>query len=278
VANGQNYVMFYHKVPWTVPSVMTRYRTLYDHTNVLHHWLFYTTTAAQPGAVETGIGTHIGQGSQLVAGWAVGGNDVTMPPGITGRLPAPGTTVMVEWHFYNQGAAVADLSGIEVCTVPAAQVDPVKVSGLTWLGTENFNGPFGMPAGVESKFTGTCNPSWNNAPNNMPITIYSFLPHMHKLGKNMESYITRANGTKEPVFNKPFQFDNQISYDLDPYLVLNRGDTITSTCTFFNNTNASVAFGPSSDQEMCYQFAFSYPAGALENGVSSLAGATNTCW
>ena len=40
----------------------------------------------------------------------------------------------------------------------------------------------------------------------------------------------------------------------------------------------SVAFGPSSNQEMCYNFAYSYPAGALDNGVPSLVGATNTCW
>jgi hypothetical protein len=29
---------------------------------------------------------------------------------------------------------------------------------------------------------------------------------------------------------------------------------------------------------MCYQFAYSYPVGALNNGVFSLTGATNTCW
>ncbi len=31
-------------------------------------------------------------------------------------------------------------------------------------------------------------------------------------------------------------------------------------------------------QEMCYQFTISYPYGALNNGVISLIGATNTCW
>jgi hypothetical protein len=280
VATNENYIMFYHKVPWTEPVVMTSYRTVYDHTQVLHHWLLYSTAkSVADGTIEKGIGTHLGDSATLVAGWAVGGNDVKMPPGITGRLPAPGSILMLEWHFFNQtGAAVADRSGVEICTVPASQVEPTKVGGITWLGTENFNGPFGMPAGVESKFTGTCTPSWNNAPQGTPITIYTFQPHMHKLGKHMESYVTRSNGIKEMVFSEAFQFDNQITYNMNPYIVLNRGDTITSTCTFFNNTNASVAFGPSSNQEMCYQFAFSYPAGALENGVSSLVGATNTCW
>ena len=45
-----------------------------------------------------------------------------------------------------------------------------------------------------------------------------------------------------------------------------------------NISSGNVAFGPSTEQEMCYQFAFSYPAGALENGILSLVGATNTCW
>lgn len=45
-----------------------------------------------------------------------------------------------------------------------------------------------------------------------------------------------------------------------------------------NTSDYGVAFRPSTDPEMCYQFAFAYPAGALENGVLSLVGATNTCW
>ena len=56
------------------------------------------------------------------------------------------------------------------------------------------------------------------------------------------------------------------------------GDVIESTCTFNNTTTSSVAFGQSTEQEMCYQFALAYPYDALNNGVLSLIGATNTCW
>jgi hypothetical protein len=94
----------------------------------------------------------------------------------------------------------------------------------------------------------------------------------------MTSVIKRANGMNETVFDKPFDFNHQVHYPQDPLIVLPPGETITSTCTFDNTTNNSVAFGPSTEQEMCYQFAFSYPAGALDNGVLSLIGATNTCW
>jgi hypothetical protein len=61
-------------------------------------------------------------------------------------------------------------------------------------------------------------------------------------------------------------------------LVMHAGDRITSTCTFENTTTGNVAFGQSTHKEMCYQFAFAYPYGALNNGVVSLIGATNTCW
>jgi hypothetical protein len=148
-----------------------------------------------------------------------------------------------------------------------------KIAGMTWLGTENFNGPLGMPAHQMSSFGGTC-PNDSGA----PITIWAVWPHMHKLGRHMTSVIKRANGMNETVFDKPFDFNHQVHYPQDPMIVLQPGETITSTCTFDNTTNNSVAFGPSTEQEMCYQFAFSYPAGALDNGVLSLIGATNTCW
>jgi hypothetical protein len=92
----------------------------------------------------------------------------------------------------------------------------------------------------------------------------------------MQTVVLRADGSTEEVFNKAFDFNYQITYDAA--VELRPGDLITSTCTFLNTSNAPVAFGPSTDQEMCYQFAYSYPAGALDNGVPSLVGATNTCW
>jgi len=60
--------------------------------------------------------------------------------------------------------------------------------------------------------------------------------------------------------------------------VLNAGDSITSSCTFNNTTSGVIDFGQSTKQEMCYQFTFAYPYGALNNGVLSLIGASNTCW
>jgi hypothetical protein len=271
VGPGEQYVCNNYVIPWTGEVEMVRYETIYDNTEILHHWLLYDVPGgAVDGTFLPCIGTHVLQDAQLVAGWAVGSNDVEMPPDVGLRMPGPDRSFMLEWHFYNSTPELQeDRSGIRICVMPKGTRP--KTAGMTWLGTEFFNGPAGMPAGVESEFSGTC---VNDS--SEPITIFRLWPHMHQWGRNMNSVAHRADGTTEEVFDMPFSFDYQISYDAN--IVLMPGESITSTCRFHNMSAGPVAFGPSSDQEMCYQFAFSYPAGALDNGVVSLVGANNTCW
>jgi hypothetical protein len=275
VVPGEHYVSFYYTTPWKEPAELVSWRTVYDNQKVMHHWLLYSTLGStMDGTFAPSIGTHIGDAAELVAGWAVGGNDVHMPKDVGLQLPPPGAGLLLEWHFYNPGEPTMDSSAVEICTLPAGTMK--NTAGMTWLGTENFNGIAGMPPKTMSTFSGTCLPSREGMNDTDPIRIFTLWPHMHTYGRNMKTVVNRANGTQEEVFNKPFNFDYQITYDaaIDLY----PGDTITSTCTFMNTSDLSVAFGPSTDQEMCYQFAFSYPVRALSNGVPSLVGATNTCW
>jgi len=276
VIPGEHYVSFFYNAPWKVPSELVSWRTVYDNKALLHHWLLYSTLGSEiDGAFLPSIGTHIGDDAQLVAGWAVGGNDVDMPEGVGLRMPAPGSGLMLEWHYYNSTGAIAeDSTVVQVCVVPAGTLE--HTAGMTWLGTEDFNGLAGMPPGQRGDYGGTCFPSREGMNDSDPIHIFTLWPHMHKYGRNMRSAVNRADGRVEEVFNKPFDFNQQITYDAG--IDLFPGDTITSTCTFDNTSDFAVAFGPSTEQEMCYQFAFSYPAGALDNFVVSLVGATNTCW
>ena len=273
---GEHYVSFYYTAPWKQPSELVSWRTLYDNKAVLHHWLLYSTVGNDmDGTFLPSIGTHVGDDAELVAGWAVGGNDSDMPDGVGLRMPPPGAGLMLEWHYFNNtGAVTEDSTIVQVCLVPAGTL--AHTAGMTWLGTEDLGGPLGMPPGKRSDFSGTCIPSRTGMGDSEPIHIFTVWPHMHTYGRNMRSVVNRVDGTNEEVFNHPFDFNQQITYpagiDLYP------GDSITSTCTYDNTSEAGVAFGPSTTQEMCYQFAFSYPAGALDNFVLSLVGATNTCW
>ena len=273
---GEHYVSFFYTAPWKVPSELVSWRTKYDNKALLHHWLLYTTVGNEmDGTFFASIGTHVGDAAELVAGWAVGGNDLDMPKGVGLRMPPPGAGLMLEWHYYNStGTVQEDSTIVEVCLAPAGTLE--HTAGMTWLGTEDLGGVIGMPPGRRSDYGGTCFPSRTGMNATDPIHIFTLWPHMHTYGRNMKSVVNRANGTTEEVFNKRFDFNQQITYDAN--IDLMPGDTITSTCTFENTSPGNVAFGPSTSQEMCYQFAFSYPAGALDNFVISLVGASNTCW
>jgi hypothetical protein len=273
VRTGEHYEQFYFKVPWGADKVMTRFGGKFDNLSVLHHWLLFTSArpASAEGTHETSSGSTIGDSSELIGGWAVGGDNVEFPDDMGLELPADGM-LNAQWHYFNQGTEAAlDHSSIQICTVPRDKRK--NVASLTFLGTENLGGFSGMPAHQKSNYSGTCRNRSSG-----PITVWGFTPHMHQLGRNMKVTVKRMDGSMETPFDKAFDFNSQITYPADPPIVLQPGDSITSTCTFDNDTNAPVAFGPSSNQEMCYNFTMAYPAHALDDGVFSLIGAKNTCW
>lgn len=266
VLPGESYNQLYYAIPWPAGTVATRFGAKFDNLAVLHHWLGFATAVVDPGGVSKNVlGTTLGESAELVGGWAVGGCNTEFASDVGLKLPDTGG-IMIQWHHYNQGATTAeDSSIVQWCGVP--QNARPNIASLTFLGTESL----AMGPGMQTK-SGTCaNDSGGD------ITIVGFEPHMHLLGVHMTSVVHRASGD-ETVFDKPFQFDAQYNYRVEPRVVLKPGETIESTCTFNNTTSGNVDFGQSTTQEMCYQFAYSYPYGAFNNGVLSLIGATNVCW
>jgi hypothetical protein len=266
---GETYNQFYFEIPWEPGAVATRFGSDFDNLEVLHHWLMFGQQIGMaPGTVEPGVlGTTLLTDAELIAGWAIGGCTTTYPDDVGVKLPESGV-IMVQWHHYNNGGGTAqDGSAAQICVVPAGTRP--NTAGLTFLGTELLS----IPAGMKGQASGTCTNDSSG-----PITILGFTPHMHEIGIHMKSVVTRAAGGEENAFDMPFQFDYQTNYMLSPPVVLQPGDSITSTCTWQNDSFLPVNFGQSTKAEMCYQFALSYPYAALNNGVPSLIGATNTCW
>jgi hypothetical protein len=270
VIPGESYNQFYFSIPWPDGYVATRFGQKFDNKQVLHHWLMFAQQFGMtPGTVEPNVlGTTLFTDAELIAGWAVGGCTTTFPENVGVHLPSTGV-IMIQWHHYNNtGSPAQDGSAVQICAVPESSRE--HKAGLTFLGTENLR----VGAGMTGEAAGTC---VNDSPG--PITIVAFTPHMHEIGINMKSEVMRTGGsTMENVFDMPFVFDYQTNYMMNPPVVLMPGDSITSTCTWQNEGASQVGFGQSTKQEMCYQFALSYPYGALNNGVISLIGATNTCW
>jgi hypothetical protein len=279
---GEHYEQFYFTAPWPTGTVCTRFGGRYDNLKILHHWLLFSTNEKEvEGFHKTApLPTLIGVNAQLLTGWAVGGTNLAMPKDVGFELPAQGAQLNAQWHFYNSTTTdQKDRSSIQICTVPAGARP--HTAAVTWTGTEDLGGNKwfggkGMPPHAKSTFQGTCNPLRTGMNATEPIHIIGFWPHMHRLGTNMKAVINHKDGSKETIFDKPFDFNNQVHfvqyYDLMP------GDTMTTVCDFDNTTDKGVPFGESSDTEMCYMFTTSWPAHAFENHVASLIGATNTCW
>ena len=282
VARGEHYANFYFKAPWPTGTVATRYGAKYDNLQVLHHWLLFSTAEDVPEGyhAESPLPTLAGTNATLLAGWAVGGVNLEMPPDVGFELPEQGSQINIQWHFYNSTSTPqADKSAVQLCTVPAGTRP--HTASVTWIGTEDIGGNKwlggqGMPPHKMSTYQGTCNPLREGMSSSEPIHILGFWPHMHQLGTKMQAFVNHKDGAREMVFEKPFDFNKQIhylqAYDLKP------GDTLTAVCHYNNTTNMGVPFGESSDTEMCYLFTFSWPAHSLENHAPSLIGATNTCW
>jgi Copper type II ascorbate-dependent monooxygenase, C-terminal domain/Copper type II ascorbate-dependent monooxygenase, N-terminal domain len=269
VAPSEFYHKFQFKVPYTTKLVALSTKPIIQNAAVLHHWLLFhvlSDTGQDGQHADEVLGVQTG--SELLSGWAPGGNPPELPPGV-GEEIAPGNGFMtLEFHYYNTtGTVQNDRSGVRICGTTKT---PANVATLTWLGTESIQ----IPAHGMGTATGTCTPGGGSLAQDIHLVFAS--PHMHKLGAHMKTVINRKGGQPEVVLDNPFSFNDQREYAVSN--VIHSGDTLTTTCSWMNTTGASVGFGESTTSEMCYNFVLSYPAHAMPNRLGTgLEGSSNMC-
>ena len=241
------YFNFTFKAPWTGMAYGIIFRPIVDNKSVIHHWLlFQDTPAGRPGPAVRSVGAH--PSGQLLAGWAPGGETLNLREQVKEEVGVelPDTsTYTVEYHYNSSDANAKDASGVEVCV---QKKKPANIAGLSWLGYDQLL----VPA---AKWTGTCKHK-----SQQPITLLGVTPHMHKQGKHQKAVINRADGKKETLLDEPFDFEYQRQYIKS--VKVNPGDSITTECTFAK----PMAFGESTEAEMCYMFTLAYPKNALSDG------------
>jgi cytochrome c5 len=249
------YFGFAFAPPWGEGTRYVRaFRSVINNSQVLHHWLLFNQAGAVvDGQISPQLGAH--PDGELLHGWAPGGNDAYYTPQVGVELEA-GRGFLLELHYNSNDANAADASGVEICVT---KTKPQNIALLSWLGTDAISG---------TTSSGVCRPKATQ-----PIKIISGSPHMHLKGRHMKVTVHRANGTNEVVHDEAFDFENQRNYAED--ITINPGDTIETVC----NYSAPSRFGKGTNDEMCYWFAQSYPAGALADGafVGTLVHGTNSC-
>lgn len=254
------YQCFAFRSPFAEGAQATAWAPIIDDERVVHHWILYRSQDSFTEGAAFPCDVSLQLNSDFVAGWAPGGGNSVMPPGVGLELGGPDDWYVLQVHYHNEVGYddALDQSGVAFCE---AQTPQPNTAGILTLGTVGLDIPPNSTGHTES---GTC--GWLATSQWPPLHVIASSPHMHELGRGFQTRIHRANGGMEIMTDVPlFDFNNQQSYPHDPEIIINPGDTLESICRFDNPTSSAVHFGEGTGDEMCFNFVLAYPIDALPN-------------
>jgi hypothetical protein len=218
---------------------------------VVHHWILYAVR---------GTSTNCSQSKRFIFGWAPGGKAAKMPPNIGHELPNNDERMLLEVHYANPMAipGIKDRTGVAICTIKTPR--PTE-AGVISLGNVGFRIP---PRARDYVVTGNCGALLTSQLAE-PLHVLASFPHMHRNGTAFKTTLTAQGKPSATVVEvKKWDFYDQVGYWHDhEQLVVNKGDSLTTTCTYTNNTDQAVSFGENTENEMCFNFMTVYPISAV---------------
>ena len=208
-----------------------------------HHTVLTKGGFGDDGVFPCDAGTN---GQNMIYGSGVGTNDMTMPEGVAMKLE-PGDRLTLNLHLFNVNAA--DLSGVSGTQFQRADPDDVMYEAEgTLAGTfEIF-----IPPQSAGSASGRC--TFSSATN-----VFAVGPHMHQTGTHMTVTAMPQAGSPVVLHDAPYSFEDQLGYPVAPAMSLAAGDSVQVDCTYDNPTSATITFGDSSEQEMCFASLWIYP-------------------
>ncbi|MEZ4472475.1 MAG: hypothetical protein R3F60_17105, partial [bacterium] len=234
------YECFTFKAPVDEPRFIRRIETLIGDARVLHH------TVLIPGGVRA-PGQHgpcqNDNPLDLIYGWAPGQGALHFEEG--GMRLEAGQLMTLQIHYNNRARhqGVRDDSGVRVYHGP---VEGPEV-GMLALGPVDFEvGPMS-----QGDATG-----WCRLPR--PTKLVASFPHMHETGVAFRQEVERVDGTVEPVIALS-DWDFEAQYIYETPMEFAAGDRIKTTCTYRNMGSTPIGFGPNTEDEMCFNFAYISP-------------------
>ena len=229
-----------------VPSDMwiTAFRSL-SPVGTHHSVLTVSTNSSQTGEYDCSAGSL---DNQMLYAAGVNTDDNEFPPGVAIHLTA-GTFINLNLHLYNTtDGSLTGMSGVLVKTIAAADV--VHEADMQFSGTFLINIPSDNQVHTA---TGSCKVASD-------FHVFTLWPHMHQTAVHQKFTVTPAAGSPTSMLDTDYAFTDQKNYPMVD-TVLHAGDTLTTTCSYQNNTGSTMTFGESSNNEMCFTGIYRYPAG-----------------
>ncbi|CAM9815198.1 unnamed protein product, partial [Ectocarpus fasciculatus] len=219
--------------------------------------------------------------------WAPGAADVQLPDFVGFRFGNDSyTSIRVETHYNNPDgdAGEIDSSGVRVYfTEDMREMD----MGVLTLGDPNID-LIGtqLPEGkssVEFDCPAACTETYFDAES---VTIYSHFLHMHENGQRMETrqYRTDSDGNEQLIDATEVEYFSFLQAGglvtaHNGSDIIQKGDRFETICYYDTSLSsvdsANVTFGEGSEQEMCMDFLYYYPAQVIPEG--GYCGGLGTC-
>jgi peroxiredoxin len=212
--------------------------------------------------VDRGPGYSMAMGVGFVpngalSGWAPGQLGYRLPEGYGWPMPA-GSDIIMQVHYHRDGRLEKDRTQIGLYFAKkSSDVKPFK--GGVIAGQFPRVGLFpGIPAGDEGcKVRGSI-------PVLTDCTLYSVMPHMHLVGKEIKVTLKPASGDAKTLLAiKDWDYNWQETYFLKQPLKLKAGDVLEVDAVYDNSAKnpnnpndppKSVFIGEQTTNEMCFVF------------------------
>jgi mono/diheme cytochrome c family protein len=243
--NLEGHPQFIFDAPWGDEEVQgLAFRPVTDNKRVLHHWILYQN-----------------QGGAFLTGWAPGqdASKGALPSNVGMFLPSGTQSLRLDMHYNNLLAGSKeelDASGVEMCIVtkPKFRANTASV----FMGFAGIGLPMVPANTMNYDLTGVCPVTASS-----PVHVLTTSAHAHRLATHTKFTVKKKNGTEIVMNDEAFNFEEQTSTTLPNEVVLEAGDTVTTTCRYSNPSNQDIQFGENTDNEMCFNFAVYYPKDAL---------------
>ena len=178
---------------------------------------------------------------------------ITLPPGVAYTLAAD-QLVRIEMHFINTGDQDIDVTA-STTLVEIPEDDFQFEADFLFIGNPDIE------IGPHSEFT--VGPSFLPLPEELAdIHVFAITGHEHQWGTGVEVALAEAEaGPDEMVYSPdPFLWNEPETTYHRPALDIPAGAGFRFTCTYYNDSNDTVDFGESANDEMCFFWAYYYPS------------------
>lgn len=220
----------------------------------IHHFALYQAFGRNEPDAPHVCNTLIKTTWLPIWGANTGMHSLELPAG-TGFVIQPDTQYIVQLHLQNTSDSAIDVrGGVNLTYDRSPSIIP---AGMYAIGSEAID----IPAGAtDYQVPVSCTPG-------KTMNVFAVLPHMHKLGTQIDMTSTPAGGATTDFYKvDPWVFGNQpldmINAQVSPT------DAFNLTCHYTNTTNADVKYGESSDDEMCFFVFFYYPYDHLDGCIT----------